>query len=224
MLRTPFRTCTRLVFPKPTAVAQRPYSLVFPGIPDSPSSAPSAQRLPKKKNEEDASIPDPILRLDLRVGKIIHIESHDEAEKLYVERIDLGVANETVQQTTIVSGLKPYYTLEELKGRNVVVVRNLKPSSLRGVRSNGMLLAAFKDDRVEVLEPPADAAPGDKVWIPGFDQKPSDTTSMVKKKLFDACQVHFRTNADCIATYKGHPLQTIHGPVKVKTLADSPVS
>lgn len=76
--------------------------------------------------------------LNLKVGKIISIENHPEAEKLYIEKIDIG-ENEPRQ---IVSGLKDYYTKEEMLNKKVIVVANLKPAKLRGVMSQGMVLAA----------------------------------------------------------------------------------
>lgn len=87
-------------------------------------------------------------KIDLRVAKIIKIERHPEAEKLYIETIDTGEEEES----QIVSGLVPHYTEEELLGRNIILVKNLKPAKLRGVKSYGMLLAASNEDKtVEVL-------------------------------------------------------------------------
>ena len=94
----------------------------------------------------------------LRVGKIIKIEKNPNAEKLYVETVDIGNKN-----VTIVSGLVDYYSKEELLGKKIILVENLKPAKLRGVKSEGMLLAAEAGDTVEVLEP--DAEVGDKILL-----------------------------------------------------------
>ena len=75
--------------------------------------------------------------VDLRVATIVDIKRHPDAEKLYIETVDLGA-----EQRTIVSGLVPHYKEEELRGRSIVLVANLKPALLRGVESRGMLLAA----------------------------------------------------------------------------------
>lgn len=89
--------------------------------------------------------------LNLQVGKILSVEQHPEAEKLYVEKIDLG--NGDVRQ--IVSGLKDYYTIEEMTGRSVIVASNLKPAKLRGVESQGMvLLAEDENGSLGFLESP----------------------------------------------------------------------
>ncbi len=100
-------------------------------------------------------------RVDLRVARIVEIQRHPEADKLYVETVDLGG-----QRRTIVSGLVPYYREEELAGRNVVLVANLKPARLRGVESQGMLLAAEEGETVEVLFVDH-ASPGDPVRLAG---------------------------------------------------------
>jgi methionyl-tRNA synthetase len=76
--------------------------------------------------------------IELRAAKIVEIEQHPEADKLYIERLDDG----TEEGRTIVSGLVPHYRPEELLGHTIIVVANLKPAKLRGVKSNGMLLAA----------------------------------------------------------------------------------
>ena len=103
--------------------------------------------------------------VDLRVAKIVKIERHPQAEKLYIETIDLGPAG---GERVIVSGLVPHYKEEELLGKNVIVVANLKPAKLRGVVSNGMLLAASNEGVVEVLFA-SQAAPGTRVALLGDD-------------------------------------------------------
>ncbi|VVC03032.1 Methionine--tRNA ligase [Candidatus Bilamarchaeum dharawalense] len=75
--------------------------------------------------------------LDLEVGQIVSAEKHPNAEKLFVEKVLLGDG-----ERQIVSGLAGHYFPEELVGRKVVVVKNLAPAKLRGVESQGMLLAA----------------------------------------------------------------------------------
>ena len=89
---------------------------------------------------------DDIAKLDLRVGKVIDVKPHPNADKLYVIKVDIG--NEI---RTIVGGLKKYYSHGELEGKRVIVVANLKSAKLRGIESNGMLLAAEDDNTVSVL-------------------------------------------------------------------------
>ncbi|PKL25364.1 MAG: methionine--tRNA ligase [Spirochaetae bacterium HGW-Spirochaetae-3] len=107
--------------------------------------------------------------IDLRVAKIVKIERHPKADKLYIETLDDGSGEERV----IVSGLVPFYEEEELLGRHIVLVNNLKPAKLRGVESRGMLLAASKSgtegkEIVEVLDAPW-AVPGTRVTLEGQD-------------------------------------------------------
>ncbi|HOV93446.1 MAG TPA: methionine--tRNA ligase [Spirochaetales bacterium] len=110
--------------------------------------------------------------IDLRVAKIVRVERHPKADKLYIEHLDDGTGKERV----IVSGLVPYYREEELLGKNIVLVNNLKPAKLRGVESQGMLLAASivgseGKEAVEVLSAPW-AEPGTKVVLSGSNSKP----------------------------------------------------
>ncbi len=94
-------------------------------------------------------------KLDLRVGKVISVEDHPNADKMYVVKVDFG--NE---QRQLVVGLKGIYTKEELQNKQVVVVCNLEPKELRGVRSDGMLLAA---DDGTILTPEKQVSNGVKV-------------------------------------------------------------
>lgn len=100
------------------------------------------------KEEEKANLItiDELDKVKLNVGKILEVKRVEGANKLYCLSVDLG--SET---RTIVSGLVPYYKEEELVGKNVVVVTNLKPAKLRGIESNGMLLAAGDGDVVKLL-------------------------------------------------------------------------
>ncbi|NJL44107.1 MAG: hypothetical protein HC945_02190 [Nitrosarchaeum sp.] len=83
----------------------------------------------------------------LRVGRIIGVQPHPDAKKLFVEQVDFGD-----EQRQIVSGLVGHYAAEELLDKRIVVVYNLRKAALRGVESAGMLLAAQDGGVVEVLE------------------------------------------------------------------------
>ena len=90
---------------------------------------------------------DELDKVELKVGQILTVEKVPKAKKLYKLSVDVGEKT----PRTIVSGLVPYYTEEELQGKQVVVVTNLKPAKLCGIESNGMLLAAGDDDVVKLL-------------------------------------------------------------------------
>ena len=99
-------------------------------------------------------------RLDLRVGRITEVADHPNADKLYVMQCDLGPDLGTRQ---LVAGLKPYMPPEALKDKLVVVVANLEPATLRGQRSEGMLLAAQDGQKVVCLTVVDTVAPGSKI-------------------------------------------------------------
>jgi len=103
---------------------------------------------------------DDFLKVKMRVGKVVEAADHPNADKLIVLKVDLG--NE---QRQIVAGLKGYYTPEQLIGRNLIIVANLAPRMMRGVESQGMLLAASSADRAQVitLTTAADIPPGSAV-------------------------------------------------------------
>ena len=100
-------------------------------------------------------------KLDLRIGKIIEIEEHPNASKLYVLKVDLGES----APRTIVAGLRPYYSKSELLNKKAVFVANLAPAILRGIESNGMILAASSDNHKKVifLSPEKDIEVGSKI-------------------------------------------------------------
>lgn len=79
-------------------------------------------------------------RLDIRIGKIVEVKRHPDADALYVEKVDLGEA----QPRTIVSGLVNFIPIEEMENRMVVVLCNLKPAKMRGIESQGMVLCASR--------------------------------------------------------------------------------
>ncbi|TNY22699.1 hypothetical protein DMC30DRAFT_414852 [Rhodotorula diobovata] len=131
--------------------------------------------------------------IDLRVGKIVEVSVHPDADSLYVEKIDVGEP----EPRTILSGLVKYKTLEQMQGAMVVTVCNLKPVSMRGIKSFGMLLCATspagKDGGVEFVDPPAGSQPGDRVYFEGFaDRAPLELLNP-KKKIFETVQPGFTT-------------------------------
>ncbi len=89
---------------------------------------------------------DEFQKMVLKTGTIVSVEKHPKADKLYVIQVDLG--NKIVQ---VVSGLVENFTIEELQGRQVVVVENLKPAKLRGIESNGMILAAEDENGLDLV-------------------------------------------------------------------------
>jgi methionyl-tRNA synthetase len=103
---------------------------------------------------------DDFAKVQLRVAKVLEAFEHPKADKLMVLKVDLGT-----EQRQICAGIRGHYTPEQLVGRNIVVVANLAPRMMRGLESNGMLLAASNADhsRVILLTPEADVEPGASV-------------------------------------------------------------
>ena len=99
-------------------------------------------------------------KLDLRIGKIGGVKDHPSADKLYILLVDLGKGEHDVQ---IVAGLKEDYNKDELIGKKIAVLRNLKPAVIRGVESQGMLLAAVFNENVVLIQPDKDIEIGAKV-------------------------------------------------------------
>ncbi|ORX92525.1 nucleic acid-binding protein [Basidiobolus meristosporus CBS 931.73] len=183
-----------------------------PGTKD----AGGASEIPPENQEEEEHIH----RLDLCVGKIVEAERHPSAEYLYIERVDVG---DSPDPRIIVSGLVRYIPQEELIGRDVVVVRNMKPSKLRGIISHGMLLCASKDGKVELLEPPQGSMPGDRIFFDGFPGE-ADRILNPKKKIFEKVAPHFWTDENRICMYKNSPFKTKHGLVTVKSIVKGTIS
>ena len=94
-------------------------------------------------------------KMDIRIGKILDVDNHPKADKLLVLKIDIGG-----EVRTIVAGIKGYYEREELMDKKVVVITNLQQKELRGIKSEGMILAAVKDDKVILLTPDEDIKEG----------------------------------------------------------------
>ena len=97
-------------------------------------------------------------KLDLRVAKVLAAEKVEKADKLLKLTVKLGK-----EERTVVSGIAKYYKPEDLVGKNVVMVANLKPAKLRGIMSNGMILAVADDDKLNVIEVDAEYATGTQV-------------------------------------------------------------
>ena len=97
-------------------------------------------------------------KLDLRVAKVLAAEKVEKADKLLKLTVKLGK-----EERTVVSGIAKYYKPEELIGKNVVMVANLKPVKLRGIMSNGMILAVADDDKLNVIEVDGEYATGTQV-------------------------------------------------------------
>jgi len=160
-------------------------------------------------------------RLNIKVGKIVEVSKHPDAEALYIEKIDLGEA----VPRTIVSGLVNFVPIEEMKDRMVVVLSNLKPAKLKGVESFGMVLCSSKEDpkEVEPLGVPEGLNPGDKCFVEGYESGQPDEQLNPKKKVWEKLAEDFKTSGEGIAQWQGNNLMTSKGPVSSKKVTNAPV-
>lgn len=112
------------------------------------------------KQQQPSREEDPFYAVKLVVARVDHVEQHPNADKLFVLKLFDGSS-----ERQIVSGLVGNYTPEELEGKHIILVANLQPAKLRGVESNGMLLAAENDTGVGVIT--TNAEPGTLVTAGG---------------------------------------------------------
>nr|GMC92911.1 probable methionine--tRNA ligase [Ipomoea batatas] len=182
------------------------------------------KKVPEKEvDEKDKDISVSLLKV--QIGHIRKAWKHPSADSLLVEEIDVGEA----KCRQVVSGLAKYFTPEQMTNRRVVLITNMKPSKLRDVTSEGMVLCASNDDHtvVEPLIAPEGAKVGECVSFSGHDGKPEDVLNP-KKKQFDKIAVYsndihvitivfpwtqnLSTDDNGVATFKGIPFMTSAGP------------
>lgn len=97
-------------------------------------------------------------KIELRIGEILSVTLHPQADRLFVVRVKIGE-----EERTLVAGIRLHYTESELVGKKVVVVTNLEPAQIRGVTSEGMILVASLEGKLAVLTPEREIPSGAKV-------------------------------------------------------------
>jgi methionine--tRNA ligase beta chain len=179
----------------------------------------------KEKAPEFVEDPNQIdfTKIDLRVGVIVKVWEHESADRLYCEEIDIGDGN---PPRPVASGLRQHYTLEQMTGKRLIVVCNLKEAKMQGFVSTGMVLAAKSSDgaRVELVAPPEGAAIGERVYLEGVSGESWPSSRVKNKKVWEAVAPDLRTNDACCACWQGQPLLTSAGPCTVVSLADAQIS
>ncbi|KAE9620183.1 hypothetical protein Lal_00019711 [Lupinus albus] len=181
----------------------------------------------ENENSSTNSIKDMAGLLDIRVGMIVKAWKHDEADSLYVEEVDIGEPEPRI----ICSGLVNYIPLQHLQGKRVIVLSNLKARNMRGVKSSGMLMAASdaKHENVELLFPPEEAIPGERIWFGSEDEKDNQPDAatpnqLQKKKVWELVQPHLKTDASCVAILGEHVMRTSAGSVACQSLHNANIS
>ncbi|MFN7991859.1 MAG: methionine--tRNA ligase [Candidatus Micrarchaeia archaeon] len=163
--------------------------------------------------------------LDLEVGQIVSVERHPDAEKLFVERVLLGDG-----ERQVVSGLVGHYFPEDLVGKKVVIVKNLAAAKLRGVESQGMLLAAegresapphegrapMEKGVVEVIFCPGSAV-GEKVQLEGGGGTPKGTIT-----ISDFRKIKISVEGFAVVS-EGRKLKTLSEELRLKNIKEGGV-
>ncbi|KZO89799.1 nucleic acid-binding protein [Calocera viscosa TUFC12733] len=150
--------------------------------------------------------------IDLRVGHILSVERHPDADSLYVEQIDVGEP----EPRTVCSGLVHYIPIEQVRDRDVIVVCNLKPVTMRGVKSFAMLLCASakegKDAGIEFVNPPPGSKPGERIFFEGDKFASAQPLPQLnpKKKIFETIQPGFTTLDTLEAAWVDPATGTVH--------------
>jgi aminoacyl tRNA synthase complex-interacting multifunctional protein 1 len=152
-------------------------------------------------------------QLDLRVGLVVDVSVHPKADKIYVEQIDVGEA----VPRTILSGLRPFVKAEDFKGKQVLVICNLKPRKIQDIESNGMVLCCSNADhsQVHLISPSTLVKPGTRVTLSGHavpDKHPAVLNP--KKKVWESAApllAVVEEKGHFVSTYKGAHLECADG-------------
>ncbi|WVR08853.1 methionine-tRNA ligase, beta subunit [Kwoniella sp. DSM 27419] len=151
--------------------------------------------------------------IDMRVGKVLDVKRHPDADSLYVESIDVGEAG----PRTVCSGLVKYMSEDEIRGATIVVICNLKPVTMRGVKSYAMLLCASSKDGkeaggVEFVLPPPGSQPGERIYFEGekYENATPEAQLNPKKKVFETIQPGFITLENREAAWIDPETKSVH--------------
>ncbi len=186
----------------------------------------------KKKNKNKAAAPAKAgggstelnaSAFDIRVGKIIEVWPHEESDKLWCEKVDLGDA----EPRQILSGLRKFYKKEDMQDQLVLVLCNLKKRNLVGVPSHGMVLCASNAEHTEVefVVPPEGAKVGERVMFEGYDGEAEAENKFAKKKMLEKLAPDLKTDENGIVVWKNAKSVTSVGPcVAIKGMKGAQVS
>jgi aminoacyl tRNA synthase complex-interacting multifunctional protein 1 len=181
---------------------------------------PKKEKAPKQPKQQPAAKETPLSPslIDLRVSHILKAIPHPNADSLYISTISCGDApgteNTSISETdgktvvrTVCSGLNGLIPLKEMQGRHVVTVCNLKPVTMRGIKSAAMVLAASPRPKegeedahgkgpVELVDPPDGAETGERVFFEGWENGEPEKVLNPKKKVWETIQPGFTTTED----------------------------
>ncbi|KAJ9095789.1 hypothetical protein QFC20_006584 [Naganishia adeliensis] len=212
---------------KPTPAETTPVEAAKPAAEGEKPQGQKKEKKPKEKKPEGdnkkaakpapppATGPLPSM-IDLRVGKVLEVSRHPDADSLYVEKIDVGEEEPRI----VCSGLVAYMKPEEIQDQTIVVVCNLKPVTMRGVKSFAMLLCATaaegKEAGIEFVRPPAGSKPGERIYFEGekYENAQPEPLLNPKKKAFETVQPGFITLDTLEAAWVDPETKSVH---KIRT-------
>ncbi|WEW57426.1 G4 quadruplex nucleic acid binding protein [Emydomyces testavorans] len=203
--------------------------------------APRKEKKPKQPKAPAApAAPLSPSLIDLRVGHILRAVNHPNADSLYVSTIACGDppgADNTTQDEatgltvrTVCSGLNGLVPLEEMQGRKVITVCNLKPVTMRGIKSAAMVLAASpKDDDshagpVELVNPPEGAETGERVFFQGWGDGEPEKVLNPKKKIWETFQPGFTTTDSLEVAFDSSAVPQLNKEGKDSAMPSSPLN
>ena len=192
-----------------------------------PPKKEKKEKAPKQAKQPPKETPLSPCLIDLRVGHILKAIPHPNADSLYVSTIACGDApgtdntseHESQVVRTVCSGLNGLVPLEEMQGRKVVTVCNLKPVTMRGIKSAAMVLAASPrvaegEDAhkgpVELVNPPNGAQAGARVYFEGWEGEPEGVLNP-KKKVWETLQPGFTTTEELEVGFEAGVVEQLKG-------------
>lgn len=220
----------------------KPESAAEPAKATPAAAAAENSSKPKKEKKEKAAkaakpppkeTPLSPSLIDLRVGHILQCIPHPNADSLYVSTIACGDPPGTDNTSThdasgqivrtVCSGLNGLIPIEEMQNRKIIAVCNLKPVTMRGIKSAAMVLAAsprLKDGEednhkgpVELVSPPEGAEAGQRVYFEGWEGEPEGVLNP-KKKVWESCQVGFTTTEEGEVAFDAGTVEALKGEGK----------
>ncbi len=182
---------------------------------------PSQPLFPRRESSAPAAVAaapaagdgDPFAKLEIRVGHIVEARPHPDADQLFVLSVDLGEG----EPRSICAGLRAHLKAEDLSGRAVAVLANLKPAVLRGVPSEGMVLATDRRDGAVVPVDPGAAPIGELITVEGIETQPKKKLS---KSHFEKVPLAIEKG---VVVYRGRPLRTTVGSLTCDAEDGAPV-
>jgi methionyl-tRNA synthetase len=182
---------------------------LFPRRDDEKKSVQGDGKGARAKQREPA---DPFAKLEIRVGRIDEVREHPDADQLFAMIVDLGT-----EKRSICAGLRQHLGSEDLLGRKVAVLANLKPAMLRGIESAGMVLASDRADGAVIPVDPGDAPVGDLITVEGIETTPKKKLS---KSNFENAPLSVQGG---VVVYAGKELRTSVGPLECDAVDGAPV-